>query len=590
MTAPTAAPASERTDRAELSNLRALLALSMLLTEAADAQTVLALSIEAVSSLTRCRVEGILLADGGWKHLAQPGLGRAVRAHLEDQVGTLGAMGGPVDLPAQGWAWAYPMRSLRGNAGFVITCAPDEPTAHEQFQLRVLAQQTGLALTNAALHARERANAEQLAELNGRLEQTVSALSQGMAIHERLTDVAASGVGVEGITRAVHELTDLPVVVEYRNGERCASAGCTPGTAGLVLSPHRRERLLAGALAQRRSVRHEDRWIALARAREEILGLIMLIDPDERAREQDRVALEHGATVLAIEFAHSRNVAETEMRLRRDIVEDLLAGTDSESVLARARGLCYDLGRPHRVVLVDSDSRHGSDRLFRAVRQAAGELEIGSLLVNRADVVVLLAHTDVAWDQLRLAVDRWMGTGSCRVAAGGRCRDPSGFAESYREAQLTLRLLDRGGRSRCFDDLGVFRMLGRVAHPADLEDLMGQWLRPLLDYDRAHGSELVSTLSAFLDFGGNQEQTAGGLTIHRSTLKYRLKRIREISGYDLTDPDTHLNLHLATRAWRVLHLLSALDGSAEATDLARVPPPLPHPRSAAVPTAAAAPG
>jgi DNA-binding PucR family transcriptional regulator len=35
-------------------------------------------------------------------------------------------------------------------------------------------------------------------------------------------------------------------------------------------------------------------------------------------------------------------------------------------------------------------------------------------------------------------------------------------------------------------------------------------------------------------------------------LRYRLRRIREISGLDLTDADARLNLHVATRAWRTL--------------------------------------
>jgi DNA-binding PucR family transcriptional regulator len=287
----------------------------------------------------------------------------------------------------------------------------------------------------------------------------------------------------------------------------------------------------------------------------------MLIDPDERAREQDLMALEYGATVLAIEFTHFRNVAETEMRLRRDIVEDLLAGTDIDSVLVRARGLCYDLERPHRVVLVDTDSDQGSDRLFHAVRHASAGLGIGSLLVTRADAVVLLAHADVVWDKLRVAVEHALGSGSCRVAAGGRCQRASGFPQSYREAQFALRMLGSIGRSLCFDDLGVFRLFGRVGSPADLEDLMSRWLGRLLDYDEIHGTGLVGTLSTFLECGGNQERAAAALTIHRSTLKYRLKRIREISGYDLTDPDTYLNLHLATRAWHALHILTSLDSS-----------------------------
>jgi DNA-binding PucR family transcriptional regulator len=43
--------------------------------------------------------------------------------------------------------------------------------------------------------------------------------------------------------------------------------------------------------------------------------------------------------------------------------------------------------------------------------------------------------------------------------------------------------------------------------------------------------------------------------VHRSTLKYRLQRIRDLTGYNLNDPDTHFNLQLATRAWATLEAM-----------------------------------
>lgn len=51
---------------------------------------------------------------------------------------------------------------------------------------------------------------------------------------------------------------------------------------------------------------------------------------------------------------------------------------------------------------------------------------------------------------------------------------------------------------------------------------------------------------------GNYDETADALMIHRRTLRYRLQRIREVSGLDLGEVDNRFNLHVATRAWRVL--------------------------------------
>jgi len=103
-----------------------------------------------------------------------------------------------------------------------------------------------------------------------------------------------------------------------------------------------------------------------------------------------------------------------------------------------------------------------------------------------------------------------------------------------------------------FDQLGVYRILRTVTETASIERFVREWLGSLLDYDADKRSELVTTLSRYLECGKSYEATAKALAVHRSTLKYRLQRIREISGRDLADPDTHFNLQLATRAWRTL--------------------------------------
>jgi DNA-binding PucR family transcriptional regulator len=63
---------------------------------------------------------------------------------------------------------------------------------------------------------------------------------------------------------------------------------------------------------------------------------------------------------------------------------------------------------------------------------------------------------------------------------------------------------------------------------------------------------MVTTLSHYLESGGSYDTTADVLQIHRSTVRYRLRRIREITDHDLSDVETRLNLHVATRIRNVL--------------------------------------
>jgi DNA-binding PucR family transcriptional regulator len=98
----------------------------------------------------------------------------------------------------------------------------------------------------------------------------------------------------------------------------------------------------------------------------------------------------------------------------------------------------------------------------------------------------------------------------------------------------------------------VYRILDPGDSRPEVRDFMLEWLGDLLDYDCTKQAELVKTLARYLDCGGNYDLTADSLKVHRSTLRYRLGRIRDITGRDLNDADTRLNLHLATRVLDVI--------------------------------------
>ena len=151
-----------------------------------------------------------------------------------------------------------------------------------------------------------------------------------------------------------------------------------------------------------------------------------------------------------------------------------------------------------------------------------------------------------------------LGRGHCRMGVGDACSRPSGLPRSLREAQLALRLQKASAaaeQASVFADLDVFRMLSSVDDLTDIEHFVDTWLGALAGDDRRRHTDLLNTLSVYLRHGGGYEVTSRALSVHRSTLKYRLQRIRELTGYDLADPETHFNLQLATRAWVTLRAM-----------------------------------
>jgi sugar diacid utilization regulator len=553
--------------REQISNLHSLFVLSMMMTESRDEDEILSLAVTSVASLGSCTTDGAYrpaAGPGGEPERFREPAGR-MRKALAAALVALGGDDGPADVPGAGWGFAYALRSLGGHWGWLVVGAAAEPTADEQFLLKVLAHQTGSALENAALHRRERTGAAELrrvntelASVNDQLAATVADLERTATIHEALTRVSASGEGEEGIARTVFDLTGYPVAVEDPFGNLRAWAG--PGRPVPYPKPDARKRahLLRQARREGRPMRDGDRFFALAQPRDEILGVLALVDPEGTAGPQDTFALEHGALVLAMELSHLRGLGQMELRLRGDLVDDLCTGTgtDDESAHARAQAIGYDLHRPHAVVVVQGRGKASGEALARAVEQAAAGLEIGSLVGRRQGAVVLLALSSPRrWAELGEALAGEFPSGVVSVGVGGRCERPGDFPRSAREAFVALGVRQASRQPAgvtTYESLGLYRILAGGEHIAEVEGFVREWLGPLLDYDAAHGAELVKTLSTYLECGGSYDETADGLAIHRSTLRYRLQRIREVSGLDLGDVDSRFNLHAATRAWRVL--------------------------------------
>jgi sugar diacid utilization regulator len=539
--------------RQQLSSRYVLFSVSMMMFDCRDSDDIVRLAATSVPSLSGCEVEAVyLIVDGV---LTPSRDGGTPTAELDEQVGGLGGDTGSIDLPDGVWRWACPLRGLSEPSGFLVVRAQSSPSQDELFLLKALGRQMAAALANASLHRREREQAVQLQRVNAELSASVTQLRQQTSVHEMLTSVSASGAGEPGIARALHQLTGLSVAMEDRFGNLRAWAG--PGRPEPYPKPsvRQREEMLRRVAAAPHPVRVKDRLVSLVKPRHEVLGVLALVDPSSAAGGHEMFALEYGTTVLALELSHQRNLAEVELRLHRDLVDDLIAGTDDESAYARADAIGHDLRGPHHVVVMRWRGRQTDDDVAEAADRANTALRLNSLVSRRSEAVVLLVHGHLDGHALHHALSETLGTPAGAIGIGGQCDEPGDFPKSYSEAMRALNIRQRSrvpNGVTSFSQLGIYRILDTVQDSNDVRAFIQEWLGQLLDYDRTKNSELVRTLWQYLECGGNYDETAAALTIHRSTLRYRLGRIKKITDFDLNDVDSRLNLHIAVRAWQVL--------------------------------------
>ncbi|GAA1928865.1 PucR family transcriptional regulator [Streptantibioticus ferralitis] len=542
-----------------LGRMASLCELATMMFDARDEKGVLKLAAAWIASLgSSLTAVGYLKRDG---LLVRTGARKPATDDrtVDSKVRALSGEDAALDVPGFGRALA--LRHRGTCHGYLVLSAPVPLSADDQYMATVLARQTAAALEHVRARRNQRERAGQLrrlnrsvTEVNASLRTVVAELQRRMAIHEALNRVAFSGQGEQGILRVLHELTGFPTLAEDRFGRLRAWAGPKGSAPPHGLDPARRAAVLRRAEHERGPVREQDLLVSVARPHGELLGLLMVADPHRRAGETETFALDQAGTALALELSRERHLADAELRMGSELVEDLVTGTDEKRAFARSESLGHDLHGPHRVVVVKWTGPWSEGTVTEAVGRAASVGRLDYLLGSCAGATVLVVGGPVVGDTFYDGVSRELGAADGAIGVGGRCETPGEYPHSYQEALRALEIRQNSTRPHGlseFDRLGLYRVLRTGDHDAHTERFVREWLGPLIDYDTAHHGELVPTLTAYLE-NSSYDATAASLAIHRSTLRYRLRRIREISGLDITDVEARLNLHVASRIWNML--------------------------------------
>jgi len=420
-------------------------------------------------------------------------------------------------------------------------------------------------------------------------------LRRSIEIHREFTDLALSGQGLDAIVRTLGELVESSISLEDANFRLLAShivPGLTDRHRQQTLTHHGTpqkaqqavatmiQEVVAGRKPRKVAPIPEagmtaHRIITPILAGGENLGYLSIIEHPQHQEQLAMMAIEHAATVIALEMIKLREVTEAEDRVRGELVDDLLNGTfgDEANVQRRARHLHYDLSVPHLVLVVDVDhfSRFIRERRYEEGRVITLKHELFQLVTGtvrrknprhlataHSDSVIVLVPQPSGEDadgeelakRIRQAVaDSDLGI-TVSVSVGRLCVKPDDFKPAFTEAQRALDLMVRFGRREQvinYDRLGVYRLLAQIDDRSGLEAFAGRMLAPLIAYDEARGTPLLKTLEVYLQRHGNLRQSARDLHIHLNTLHYRLRRVSEVTGVDLKDADARLDLLLALR-------------------------------------------
>jgi PucR family transcriptional regulator, purine catabolism regulatory protein len=407
--------------------------------------------------------------------------------------------------------------------------------------------------------------------LSALLAQRSVLLEAGLQIQTRLTQIAALGEGLTGLVAAMREMIQHSILVQDK---RLTPLASSPNPSLRPIWDDLLEQLeefstLPEVLRDRRQAGETPLLLteSLPGGLERVIvpivvgdvarGYLSSIALSGELDRTDRLVVEQGALVCAVEMARAKAVRETEKRLHGDLLSALLHQTLSArdaNLWALNMGLNLDQqhaalrlaweGQPHSLrrleTLVNGEVSRAKMRVI--VSSMSGEV-ICFCEISRSDgkpsAVITLAQRviDASGQEFPDAV--------IRCGIGVPAADLGSWSLSFRQAGQALDMARRLDERKplYYMDLSVYRLLLQFEDSPDLISFLQETLGAILSHENS--AEFLETLEEYFTHNGNLSQTAEALFIHRNTLTYRMNRITAITKLDFENPDTRLAVQLA---------------------------------------------
>lgn len=365
-----------------------------------------------------------------------------------------------------------------------------------------------------------------------------------------ITDAVESGAGLPEVVRAAAKALQMSLVVLDRTGAILAVAARSSSD----------ERSLVD---RARGVRTMDLRVA-----DDVVGELRLRGPREPATALLRLV----TTLIASEVERLRAPERASQEAATTFLHAAVGGqADRDELDAQAAALGVDLGDGATVLVARAHALAPEDgwrpRVLAAVERGARAVAPTALAAHAdretpaAEILVLVPGGDAdlasrAGEAILRELHAGLPGNGFTLGRSRIAQDVTELSRAGNEALLAANVAegDEDRPALAFDETGAYRLLlsAMSEDPAELQRFYSETVEPLVAYDEQYETDLVQTVAAFLDNDGNVAGTAQKLFTHRHTIRYRLERVRELSGLDVGSTDGREKLSLGLKAMRVL--------------------------------------
>jgi sugar diacid utilization regulator/putative methionine-R-sulfoxide reductase with GAF domain len=454
--------------------------------------------------------------------------------------------------------------------------------SHERRIVEV-AKLVAIAINNAQEFERQQADVKELSEAQFTLEGRLSAIQGARSFQQTLGQLLLEGAGLAAIIRHTSTALEAKTVVlsnEFDVIEAFPSIGEGEDVRSKVSALVKAK---DPQLADLDIQKIDDEWVILrsVAAGDDLLGWLYVAtvyEPDMAVQ----LAIGEAFLHIALCQMMQRTADYVRSSEREEILWDLIEGTPASRLMAvdRSKWLRLQLGQPQRVLrgrlwdpeveLADAGTelaRSGQvrNRLLARLRNfmvADGAGELVALRGNELAAIVpftLMPRVRRVVDDVSAIVGEFIPDVKPVWGVSGICERPLSLDRASREASTALRAAERlkAGTVASYDELGVVRLFVASQGDDSIREFVRQMLGNVIAYDERKDGRLLETLRIYFESNCSQQDAADKLFVHHKTVRYRLTRIEQLSGLDLSTHEDRINLDLALKVYSVMNVLDS---------------------------------
>ena len=294
----------------------------------------------------------------------------------------------------------------------------------------------------------------------------------------------------------------------------------------------------------------------------------------------DNMLIESYVHIIALDFVKKLSIYNMESNYKIEFFDDLLSDNENRQKRAIERAKTFNLQMTLKytvivILLKDiySSNKHVIDKA-RLQRGGISDLllimgRIAKLnrekvvYVDKSDRILILYGSEESKNSQVIKSDviyfcqkildealKKFHSDELTIGIGRSYEKVEQLYKSHRQAKLIVESLSNTNMStiKHYDDLGLYRILAFEGLQGELLEFCSDTIKPLIEYDKINNSELIKTLKAYFEFDGNMKKIAENMYMHYNTIIYRVQQISDITGLDLENGDSRLNLEIALKA------------------------------------------